>query len=354
MADPQQHDAAAIIEAVERLAQHQVITEPLLDLRDPRDLALAVLPEGKRLEDLRPYLDDLLDAPRRIEAAAQASQIQSLIAYLNRFKLADSVIFADDSPAAASLVGIVDFHGAAGGRDQTPGGVATPRFGHHTVSYKFPLSDQFRAWSAISGKGLSHVEMADFLNDRAYDIANPPIDWMQVDQATVGLILKLLNLGDDMGEVDDADPDPEAQEDGEDRWIPRSALYKLRRIRFGSANRLLQMARTVEISADAKTIEGYNSKTGERTIQFEETHEARSAGRRVIVPDGLLLRIPVFEGETPQLLPVRLQYRRGGQGGVKWFMTLVEYKRAIRFAVQAEAERAARETGLPLFYGSRG
>lgn len=347
-------DAKSIIETVERLGEHGLIYHG--------DAALAVLPASKRLEDLRPYLDELLDAPRRIETAAVMTTIPSFIDYLNRFKIADSAIFLKDDPAKPALIGIVDFHGGKGGApanddgglpaDTTPGSAAQPRFGRHTVSYEFPLSEQFSAWSGIYGKGLGHVEMAEFLAERQYDIANPPLDWMQVDRQTVELILHLLNIHDDGGEIDDDKPDEEPDPEGDDRYIPRSALYKLRQIRFGSAQRLLQMARTVEVSANTKAIEGYNPKTGERTIQFEEEHETRSQGRKIVVPDAFLLKIPVFENETPQLVPVRLQYRKTPQG-VKWFMSLVEWQRAVRFAVKTEADRVQKATELPLFYGAR-
>jgi hypothetical protein len=296
------------------------------------------------------------------------TQVQSLIDYVNRFKLTDTALFADDTPAKPSLLAVIDFHGGTmlppapkegevtlgqvAGGDETPGSLATPRFGKHCARYDFPISEQFGAWSKLAGTPLSHVEMADFLSERQYDIANPPLDWMMVDKPTVELILHLLNIHDDQGGIDDAKPDEEPQEDGEDRYIPRSALYKLRQIRFGSAQRLLQMARTVEIAANSKSVEGYNPKTGERTIQFEEEHEARSQGRKVIVPDAFLLKIPVFEGETPQLVPVRLQYRRAA-GAIKWFMTLVEWQRVIRFSVKTEAERVKAATELPLFYGAR-
>jgi hypothetical protein len=333
-------DPQPIIDVVERLSPHAVIG----DTEQAPRLALAVVPAGKALHDLQPYIDALLDAPRHIATTAPLTQIQSLVDYLLRFKRPDSVLFANDNPAKPSLFGIVDFHGQ--------GADARAQFGHHCARYDFPISEQFAAWSGLSGKALSHVEMADHLSNRQHDIANPPLDWMQVDKATVELILHLLNIHDDQGSIDDAKPDEEPQDDGEDRYIPRSALYKLRQIRFGSAQRLLQMARTVEVSANDKAVEGYNAKTGERVITFEEEHETRSQGRKIIIPDGFLLRIPVFEGETPQLVPVRLQYRRSGQG-VKWFMTLVEWQRVIRFSVKTEAERVQKATELPLFYGAR-
>lgn len=362
MTDPLNHstNAAAIIEAVERLSPHAVIGKsPLEDGR----LALAVLPAGRKIEDLTPYLDKLLDAPRWIEATARMTTVQSLVDYLNRFKIGDSAVFANDDPAKPSLCGVIDYHGGTDPEsvdgendtpDSTPGSTATPRFGRHTALYTFPISEQFGAWSGIYGKGLGHVEMAEFLNERRYDIANPPLDWMSVDPETVKLILHLLNIHDDQGDLDDGAADQEPDPTDDDRYIPRSALYKLRQIRFGSAARLLQMARTVEISANAKSVEGFNPKTGERTVLFEEEHETRDKqGRRIVVPDAFLLKIPVFEGETPQLVPVQLQYRKIPGGGVKWFMSLVEWQRVVRFAVNSEAERVREATGLPLFYGAR-
>lgn len=355
-------DAGAIIEFASELCRPAIL--PTRDEGWDERLALVAKPNGQELVDLKPFLDKLRVAPERIEAAALTTTVGSFIDYVNRFKIADSAVFLKDDPLKSSLLGVIDFHGGSpdqtvtavhvSSTDSTPGSWATPRFGAHTVRYEFPLADQFKAWSEIYGKPLSHEDMATFLAERQYDIANPPLDWMMVDAETVKLILHLLNIGDDQGDVNDTAPHVEPADDGEDRYIPRSALYKLRQIRFGSVHRLIQMARTIEISAQQRSVEGYNPRTGERTVKFEEEHDTRDkAGRQVIVPDAFLLRIPVFEGETPQLLPVRLQYRRAPGGGIKWFMTLVEWRRAVRFAVKTEADRVASETGLPLFCGSR-
>lgn len=326
-----------IIEAVERLSQHAVIGTP-----SPDALSLAVLPAGKKIEDLQPYFDKLREAPRRIEATAKVTTVASFIDYVNRFKAADTAIFAIDDASKPSLLAVVDFHGQ--------GDAAAPRFGVHTVRYEFPISDQIKAWSAISGQALSHSDFATHLADRQFDIANPPLDWMQVEPDTIKLLTHLLNLGDDAGQIDDTSPD-ETVPDDDDRYIPRSALYKLRQIRFGSAQRLIQLARTVEVSVDQKVVEGYNPKTGERTVQFTQEHQTSDKdGRKVVVPDAFLLRAPVFEGETSQLVPVRLQYRKE-RGQLFWFMTLVEWKRVIRFAVKAEADRVQAATSLPIFYG---
>lgn len=335
-------DQKPLIEAVERLSEHRTIGAENL----PAEIAIAVLPEGKSLVDLQPFVDGLRDAPRRIEAAAKATTIEAFVDYLNRFKRPDSVVFASDAPGSASLLGVVDFHGQ--------GPAADPQFGKHRISYGFPLSEQIKAWSEVSGKALGHAEMASFIADRQHDIATPPLDWMQVAPDRLALVLHLLNLvDDDGGSIDDGAEDAGPTDEGDERYIARSALYKLRQIRFGSSQRLIQLARTVEIHVDAKTVEGYNPKTGERTVSFDEEHDSRDkAGRKISIPDGFLLHAPVFEGETAQLIPVRLQYRRTQGGGVKWFLTLANWQRAVRWAVKTEAERVKKETGLPLFYGA--
>lgn len=340
-------DTQPIIDVIREIDRHDIIGGTV-----PDELALAVLPSGRKIEDLTPYLDKLRVAPRRIAANAKVTSVTTLVDYLNRFKLTDSVIFANDAPASSSLLGIVDFHGGTGGGDETPGSNALPRFGRHRVEYDFPLSDQIKAWAAISGKALGHEEMATFLSERQYDIANPPLDWMQVDPTTIALLCHLLNINDDQGDIDDSAASVEPADDDDDRYIPRSALYKLRNVRWGSVQRLTQLSRTVEISVNAKATEGYNPKTGERTVEFTEEHETRDkTGRKVTVPDAFLLRVPVWEGETPQMIPVRLQYRKNG-GRLSWFMTLVEWRRVIRFAVKTEAERVQKATSLPLFYGA--
>ncbi len=334
-------DAKSIIETVERLGDMEIISAETLKSA-PADLALAILPEGKELHNLQPHFDALRDAPRRIETTAAVTTVLSFVDYINRFKTADTAVFATDDPSSPSIQAVVDFHGQ--------GPSASPRFCKHRARYDFPVSDQIKAWSVISGKAMSHADLATFLQERQYDIANPPLDWMGVDPKTLGLILSLLNLADDTGEIDDGAADLEPA-DNDDRYIPRSAVYKLRKIRFGSAARLIQMARTVEIGVNAKAVEGYQPKTGERTIHFTEEHDTRDgAGRKIVVPDMFLLRAPIFEGETPQLIPVRLQYRRGSSA-IAWFATLVEWKRVVRYAVKAEVDRVHDATSVPVFYG---
>ena len=77
-------------------------------------------------------------------AAAELTTVVSLINYANRFKLADSAVFANDDPEKPSLLAVIDFHGGVTLAtqdapdlleylDETPGSFAVPRYGAHTA-----------------------------------------------------------------------------------------------------------------------------------------------------------------------------------------------------------------------------
>src|SRR5215471_18345052 len=203
MADPA-NSAQAIIEAMRELAISEVIDRVF----DPNMLHGLVIPEGKHFVDLTPALERLRDAPRHLVAQAEAGSVASLIDYVKRFRHPDSAIFADFMPGNSyELVAVIDYHGQ--------GASAEPRFGHHCISYRFPLS-------------------------AAVDTDDPD----------------RMGPGDRQGARTRDEPD--------DRYIPRSAVYKLRAINWGSPQRIVQLARTVEISVNAKSVESYDPKSGSR------------------------------------------------------------------------------------------
>lgn len=333
-------DAQAIIETVERLANVGALTLSTGD-------QVAAVPSAIELVDLKPFIDKYRTKPERIETIAAATSAESFIDYLRRFAKPATAVFAIDDPAAPKLLGMIDYHGQ--------GDAAEPSFCTHRIVYPLELSDEWHAWSGATDKGaMSQEEFAFFLQSRSHDIANPPVDWMAIEGPELDTILDILNLHDDQGDVNDsaaAEVLTEAGEENDERYVPRSAIYKLRRIRWGSVQRLIQMARSIEISANAKATAGYNPRTGERQVSFVEEHEAAdSRGRRVFVPDAFFLNIPVFEGGERHLVPVRLYYRLVG-GQLKWWFELVDPRRMVRLAVRQVVAEVALGTGVPVFYG---
>lgn len=144
--------------------------------------------------------------------------------------------------------------------------------------------------------------------------------------------------------------DPEGV-DSDGPAVPRTAIYKLRKIRFANANALVSLARNVQINSQSKARAAYDPKSGNMSIVYEEESQATSrSGERVKVPDGFFLFIPVFQGEPPRLIPCRLKHRVLG-GAVVWKIEVADAARMIDRAVSAAAARAASATGVPMLRG---
>lgn len=338
-------DAAAILAAAQRFGEHDLVRIEGVDITVPA----VVLPLGKTLTSVKKLVDEWRERPERITSTATLLTIDSLVDYVSRFKRPETALFVSDDPGAPKAVAAIDFHGI--------GAAAEPSFVSHRATYQFPLSEQAKAWIAI-GKGLlNQEEFANFLDDHGYDISNPPADWMMLQPQDLALILDLLNLKDDLGEVDDA-ADQLARklesDDGEedDRYIGRSAVYKLRKIRWGKHDRISALARGVSIAVGQQVKQSFNPRTGEREAVFTETHQdARDAvGRKVVIPDGFFISIPVFEGGERHLLPVRISYRIGG-GKALFGLEVVDVRRVVRSAIQLAAADIAKRAGVPLFFG---
>lgn len=90
----------------------------------------------------------------------------SMATYLNRFKNSNTLLFADVN--TNTIIGIIDYHERAAGEEPVKA-----KLGLHSVTLKLPYSQEWQTWSANSGKLLSHVDFATFLEENAIDITVP-------------------------------------------------------------------------------------------------------------------------------------------------------------------------------------
>lgn len=263
-----------------------------------------VLPDGAggfSVESVKPYLDEYLVAPERRTGTAQLTELDSLIAHANRFKDVDSALFADPSPAAPSLTAVLNYH--------CVGPSGAPRFGNHRGVYTFPLSDEWRAWLASSGRKLSQGDFAAWLEDHVLDVANP----------------------DDAGDAS-------------------KALAATLGCTFASPSRLLELSRGLSVRVGAKVQNAINTATGEVAMQFASEHQDER-GAPLKVPTAFLLAIPVFRGGALYQVAARLRYRIDG-GAIAWSFDLHRPERFFDHAFREACDRAKDGTGLPLFFGS--
>lgn len=254
-----------------------------------------------KLESIKPFLDQYLKAPELRKGTAEVRSIGSFIEHANRFKDKDSAIFAFDDSKSPTLTAVLDYH-PAGEPD------AGARFGAHRTLYRFPLSDEWMAWTGIAGRAIDQRSFAEFLEDRIEDVLEPTVVPPNVAALAARLGLTL-----------------------------------------ASCDRLLELSRGLSVNVDTKVKNVQNLSTGEASIVFEESH--RDGGAPLKVPNGFVISIPIFRGGATYALPVRLRYRIKADG-VSWTVVIARADEAFRNAFMESCVQAQSATELPLFYGA--
>jgi uncharacterized protein YfdQ (DUF2303 family) len=101
-----------------------------------------------------------LALPRYIKQAVTLQTTESLVDYVNRFKGADTILFANID--ANSIVAHLDYHG-------------TTKAAHvaHVATMALPYSEEWSLWKGISGRLSPQLEFARFVEENAADIRAP-------------------------------------------------------------------------------------------------------------------------------------------------------------------------------------
>lgn len=122
----------------------------------PGGIPFLVVPTDCHAQSLEAYLPQ----PQRLQAAPTFLDVASFIAYVERFKVDDTLIFADRQ--SATLKAELDYHGPA-----------APTFRDHTALLTLKLSEEWQAWKGADRRWFGQVELAELLEDRAVDIVEP-------------------------------------------------------------------------------------------------------------------------------------------------------------------------------------
>lgn len=278
------------------------------------------MPEGRKLESLKPFLDQYLARPERRAGVQKLDDLASFIAWAKRHADPASALFCQATRETPSICVAIDYHeaGAVTGPDD-----ALARWVKFGAVHPMPFDPRWLAWRAVDGKPLGQAEFAAFLEDHALDLC-PIAD--SIDPAT--------------GKATSTLPADVAE------------FLRLTGGRCGTPEEVVALAKGLDVAVDQKVANRIRLQSGEQKIVFEETHTTSTGGETVTVPPIFLVVLPVFN-LSPQTyrLPVRLRYRLDG-GRVVWLPTLWRADETVDAAVRDAAERARAETSLPLFYGS--
>ena len=304
------------------LGHHDTIEVPEgLDLTRPH---LITLPGKRAVVDVTGYHQEAAEflKPARRYGTARFADLDSLISWANRFKGETSALFASPDMKAPTLTCIADYH-AGGPVDVTSqNGDSTARHCHHRGVYGFPLSDEWRAWMAVSGKAMEKDDLGEFIEAQARYIMDP----------TPAII-----RGGQSGK----------NQSWENRLIETAAKIEGN---YGQLAQLLAMSRQFQVHETSNLTVSTNRDTGESQIQFLNEHKGAD-GKPLNIPNLIIIAIPVFQNGAPYRMTVRFRYRKSG-GQVKFILSVYNPERAFKAAFDEALAIASDATNLPLFLGA--
>lgn len=230
--------------------------------------------------------------PRRRTGNVELGAVADFIAYVNRFKGADSLVFAPASPPGVTA--IFDYHpGAVVTVGDEPEQAPKASWCQDRATYRCPLSRQWQLWLVAESRPQGQVAFGDFIEANQQD------------------------LGTKEG--------------------------------FASATRMIDVARNLVINSGTKYQRTVNQTTGEGTLTIKDEHDTATS---TVIPKAFILAIPVFEGDDI-LYPVEALLRFAMVEGRPTFTFILQNKeKCLEHALAQLRERVATGCGIPVFVGT--
>lgn len=125
---------------------------------------LLVIPNGYQLASTETVIAQHLAQPRRVKANVKLAELASFIAYVMAYKTPDSKIFgAVGKSTPPRFTAIIDYHPETG----------KAAWCEHQASYGPDFTPEWVRWTANSGKHMSQLSFATFLEENADLITQP-------------------------------------------------------------------------------------------------------------------------------------------------------------------------------------
>jgi len=322
MTEPSKKNTAETMrEVMADLSKHiPIMTPEGFDLTKPHLVDVPCNREVVDLGDMHRHAAEFLKPARRA-GTDRLDDLASFIAWANRFKGETSALFALPDMQKPSLTCIADYHAPGAIDPMNVSGDPTARHCHHRGVYHFPLSDEWKAWMAISGAALEKDDLGEFIEAQAKDIMDPTPN--------------ILN-GREKAEC----------ESWENRLIQTAAKIEGR---YGQLTQLLAMSKQFQVYEKSDLSLTTNRDTGESQMQFLNEHKT-AEGAPLNIPNLIIIAIPVFRGGALYRMPVRFRYRKSG--GKIWFiLSVYNPEKAFEASFDEAITQATAETELPTFMG---
>lgn len=311
MADPTTQPNGGLAQLAAFVANQE--RKPLIlpiEAGDAAKAAALLVPTGYTAQPLKPLLDAFRLRPELRAGLTTLLDLDSFDSWANRHKDGGSVIFADDNPTSPSLTAVID-HDEAGAEEPEK----RARFGRHRGVYTFPLSREWKEWTAASKQGMGAADFAAFFERRIGDVMPPPFST------------------DGEGNETFNSQDPEIRK-----------LFMVLEKKFANPADIVKLTRGIQVNSDARATQRIDRDTGEVTIEYSEANDGGNADR-VKPPNTFLIAIPVLHNGQPILIAVHLRYRPAG-GKITWFVELHQPERVFEEVFRQALAKVEEDTKL--------
>lgn len=119
-----------------------------------------IVPSGFTDKEVSDAYGLKLAKPKYIKQTVTIETANSLVDYVNRFKGAETMLFAEIS--ANRIVALLDYHAAKEAEHVA-----------HRAKLELPHSEEWTLWKGISGRLMEQLEFARFIEENAADIRAP-------------------------------------------------------------------------------------------------------------------------------------------------------------------------------------
>jgi uncharacterized protein YfdQ (DUF2303 family) len=120
-----------------------------------------IIPDGYQARDVTDPHGLYPRKPAYIKQQVVVQTLDSLVEYLNKYKTADTKLFANMD--ANAITGVIDYHGTDG----------TAEHAAHVVTMSLPFSEEWKLWTAADGKLMPQLEFARFIEENHPDVVEP-------------------------------------------------------------------------------------------------------------------------------------------------------------------------------------
>jgi hypothetical protein len=310
------NDAQSVIDAVERLTDPKDWGFPHPHYPHER-VRVMLLPNGIKAQSVKPFLDEYLERPRRLKGAATAETLQSFYELVLQHKTLNTVVFA--SRASNSLTAVIDYHGKG-----ELGSGSTPSFCEHRIEYRFPISQEMKAWRA-AGEYRGQNAFAQFLDARRFELIDPlDVEEIPTGCAMHDVLIRALSR--------DKRDDPKAH---------RASV-------FASPDDIMQLVESLSGHSRTKFAEVKTDRFGGMRATIEK--EGRIDGDEKI-PSLFLVSVSAFVGGAILTLPARIRAQVTDKG-LQLAAELVGVDRVLEMAFDDAVKDTAAQTGCRVFRGS--